>query len=159
MNGTRRFSELPRFPVAVGPPSEAGALIPVLDSGDLLLRSPISDQLDYRFGGNIASLLIFDIDVSYVVGSVEVLVPASRWKPVDAAVEAPRCPSGVLTVPADAPETIVEGRTPRFCWNRPHSQLLIEIEPCTPNTQWVALSERCYALINDSFLAGLLVNP
>lgn len=154
---TPRFSELPRFPVAVGSPSQAGSLVPILDSDDLSLESPISDRLDYRFGGNIASLLIIDIDVSSVIGSVEVLVAKPHWQVIESDIAIQPCNAGVLTVPILAQEISVEKIEPRFLWNRVKSQLLIEVETLTPETKWVSLSQDCFALINDSFLAGFVV--
>lgn len=153
-----RFAYVERFPVNIAGPTRSGALLPHLDDGDLMLRSAVADRLTFQAGGNVASLLIFDIDPSRTVASVEVLVSAPRWRVTMQAPPASlqRPCDGRLVVPVDATEVYMDTRTPQFHWHAETSQLHIEIEPVTQRTKWVRLSHRCYALINEVFLAGFL---
>jgi hypothetical protein len=153
-----QFVELDRFPVEVKPHSEVGMLYPDRRSGDLLLRSPLAEQLDFQLGGNIAALLVFDIDASGVIGEVEVLVPPERWKRGDRPMSDVPTTAGVLSVPRIAREIVVDELVPSFVFDERNGVLLIRVEPLDERTTSVELSNECSALVNDGFLAGFLVS-
>ncbi|MBW3650415.1 MAG: hypothetical protein KY458_07600 [Actinobacteria bacterium] len=64
-----------RVPVSVVDKSLAGSLVPIIDDGELMLESPILQELELVYGITVdAPALIFDIDKTHVVAYVECLV-------------------------------------------------------------------------------------
>jgi hypothetical protein len=157
MTSTPDFAVVSRFPVEVGERDPRGMLGPALNSGELVLRSPVADQLDFRAGGNIGSILIIDIDRSGIVGQVEILTPEPRWSRGNVPPMASRPEPGVLLVPQLGREIVVEDNEPFFTFDESDRTVLVEIEPTSQDTRYVALSDFCIALINESFLAGFRV--
>lgn len=155
---SKRFDILPRLPVGVNRATGKGTLAPIFMGEDLMLEAPGAEAGEFPFGANVDSLLIFDMDAGHIVERIEILVPRPRWVTTDDVFPAaPRVKRAALTITGSAPEVYVEDLTPSFRFNPSSGQLAIEIEPWSMTATHVPLSKRCRAVLNDDFLAGLVV--
>jgi hypothetical protein len=151
------LSDSSRLPVEVVPARAEGALEPYLDEGELMLESPIVDELDLKYGANIAALLILDIDASRVLSQVEVLPEADAWATRDVELEpvAGKVRRGSLAVVNPERNLEFHDLDPSI-WTTPNGKIVIEVEPFSQQTEWIRLSDRCYGLVNQGFLAGFV---
>lgn len=105
--------------------------------------------------------LIFDIDETFVLAAVECLREAHLWKTstqlpltipeqiVDASLAVPRSAIEIGHFHEVGPiEVVVDAL---------RTQVLVQIEPLADEPGWVRLSQDCYALLNDTNLAGFLL--
>ncbi len=150
-----------RVPVSVVDKSLAGSLEAIVDDGDLMLTAPVIDELELSYSITVDATLIFDIDESFVVSEVECLVQAYLWETtgdlplaipdhaMDASLAIP--PSAIEIGAFDLLEPI------EVMIDASRTQVLVRVEPIGDDTRWARLSEGCYALVNDSYLAGFLV--
>lgn len=153
-----RFATLQRLPARVGPPTPLGALAPTVSGGALMLAGEGAGTAEFPFGANVASLLIFDLDASRTVGSIETLLPLERWTETDDAPLPPAgAPRGSLQVDGPAVTLEVPEPEPRFLYDAGQRRLWIALEDIAPTAQWVQLSPRCHAVLDGGFLAGLVV--
>ena len=128
-----RFADLERLPARVGDPAPPGALMPHVSGGALMLEGEVPEGMEFPFGANVASQLIFDLDGEHMVGVVETLMPLDSWEATDEDLAPPdRTRRGSLQIVGDAIELQMLDAAPRFLVNGDQGRLLIEIEEPGP---------------------------
>jgi hypothetical protein len=68
--------------------------LPAVSGGALMLEGEHEEGVEYPFGANVASLLIFDLDDEHTVGFVETLMPLELWSRRTTISRHPRAPAG-----------------------------------------------------------------
>ncbi len=154
----RRFQ---RVPISIVDKSLSGSLEPTIDDGDLTLESPIIQDLRLLYGITVSTpTLIFDIDEKFVLAGVECLRQAYLWKTTD---DPPfNVPEHTIDASLAVPRTTIDTGvfdevSGDVVMDALRTQVLVGLEPVSDQTRWVRLSQGCYALVNDTYLAGFLV--
>lgn len=154
--GSETFTELARVPIRVGQPRAEGALAPLVEGDTVVLRSSVPEGTSAPIGVNVDSLVLLDALEDGTVFEVEVVVPRSAWR---SGRSAPKPESvvekGTIAVADPGPLIYVDQISPRITLDS-QGQLYVQLEPVDGETRWVALSARCFALLNDGFLAGFV---
>ncbi|MBW3650413.1 MAG: hypothetical protein KY458_07590 [Actinobacteria bacterium] len=150
-----------RVPVSVVDKSLAGSLEAIVDDGDLMLTAPVIDELELSYSINVDAALIFDIDESFVVSEVECLVQAYLW---ETTTELPLAiPDHAMDASLAIPPSAIEigafelAEPIEVMIDASRTQVLVQVEPIGDDARWARLSEGCYVLVNDTYLAGFLV--
>lgn len=155
--GAPGFTELPRIPVRIGASKKEGALAPLTDGETFVLRSGVPEGTKAPIGANVDSSLLLDMLEDGTVFEVEVVTPQSAWRSGAADLGPPSVTEeGCIVVTDAGPKIYVDQVSPAFRVDS-ENRLHIGLEPTDDQTRWVALSPGCYALLNDSFLAGFVV--
>lgn len=153
-----KFADVDRLPARIADPNPLGALTPTVSGGALMLQGEGADGTEFPFGANVASQLILDLDGGHTLASVETLVQLDDWEQTDEDLAPPdRARRGSLQIVGDAVELQMLDAEPRFLVNGDQGRLLIEIEEPGPETEWIKLSDRCHALVDDGHLAGFAI--
>lgn len=154
-----RFATVERLPARIADPTPMGTLMPSVSGGALMLEGTRPEGTEFPFGANVASLLIFDLDDEHTVGFVETLIPLESWQQTDANLKPTGATRrGSLQIEGPAITLEVPDAEPRFLVNGEQGRLLVELADRGPATEWVQLSDRCHALVDDGALVGLAVN-
>jgi hypothetical protein len=154
-----RFTTLERLPARIGEATPMGALAPTVSGGALMLEGEGAAGTEYPFGANVASLLIFDLAEDRTVAGVETLMPLESWEQTGDDLAPPdRTRRGSLQIEGPTIELYVPDVQPRFLVNGDQGRLLVQIGDRGPGTEWVQLSDRCHALVDDGFLVGFAVD-
>jgi hypothetical protein len=154
-----KFADVERMPARVADPTPVGALMPTVSGGALMLAGESTDGVEFPFGANVASLLIFDLDGDHTVAQVETLMPLDSWDETDEDLGPPdRTRRGSVQIVGDAVELQMLDAEPRFLVNGDQGRALIALDDYGPGTEWIRLSDRCHALVDDGHLAGFAVD-
>jgi hypothetical protein len=154
----RRFTELPRVPVRVGPSSRDGSLVPHMSGGLLMLGASVPEGTTSPIGVTVDGLVVLDALDDGTVFQVEVLLPRPRWRRSrDSVPTPPSAPeSGSIVIADPGPSIFVERLSPRLTIDTVGNRLHVQLERADGETRWVALSAECFALLNGGFLAGFV---
>lgn len=63
---------------------------------------------------------------------------------------------GSLVVPQVAESEPFDDLIPGMWTDDAGTSVHVELEPVVASTDWIELSDRCWAMVNDGFLAGFL---
>lgn len=138
-------------------PSAKARLVPSYDeeSNVLTIESPIVRP--WPFGVNIDGLVLLDLDDERVLSAVELLIPRSRWRKVDALPAWPffKKRSDLILKP-DVVATKMHRLPVSVVADKFGKDVLISFGSLEPD-HWVQLADNALAAIRDGELQGFRV--
>ncbi len=138
-------------------PSEKSMLVPSYDdeSNILTIESPV--ERPWPFGVNIDGLVLLDLDDERVLAAVELLIPRSRWKKVDALPTWPlfKKRSDLILKP-DVVATKMHRLPVSVVADKLGKDVLISFGSLEPD-HWVHLADNALAAIRDGELQGFRI--